>query len=268
MLVNDANEHGLLLVLVRADGGDLGRAVLERRKNVCRDLVGMGRDNGKLAGCFGTLDDIIANKAGNKAVQHAQADRLVVIHKQPLGVLGGIDKEGDGRYDGIEGEGHPKEVQSSVFLADVLGNDIRAAGRAVHTEAKTVNQARKHAAEKHRKNGVVSIGVILELLQSQLLKKQKDKRIGQAKDERALGKGPIDQKIRQGTQRYVDDQRHITNAKAGLVLDHGGDAVEPCRCEAVIDDKQLIVKGKQNGGEDDAGVAPNAAPRRALCFDE
>jgi len=254
MLVDHANEHRPLLMPVRADRRDLGRAVLQRRKNIRRDLVGMRRDDGELAGRFGTLDDIIADKAGNKAIQHAQADRLVVVHKQTLGILRGIDKEGNGRNDGIEGKGHPKEIQGSVFLADVLGNDIRTARRGVHTEAKAVNEAGQHAAEQHGKDSVVPVGVVLKALQSQSLKKQKDERVGQAKDERALGKGPIDQKIGHNTQRHVDDQRHITDTKAGLVLDHGGNAVEPRRCKAVIDDKQLVVEGKQDGGQHDAHI--------------
>ena len=259
VLVDDANEHRLLLVLVGADRRDLGCAVLERLENIRRDLVGVGSDDGEFAGRFGALDDVIADKTGNKAIQHAQANRLVVVHHRPARVLRGVNEEGNGRDDRVENEGHPKEIEPSFFLADVLGNDVGAARGCVHTEGRAVHKARQHAAEEYGKDGVVSVGVVLELLQPQFLQKQKDKRIGQAKDERPLGKGAIDEKIGHGTQRHVDQQRHITDAKAGLVLHHRGDTVEPRGSEAVVDDEQLVVEGHQNRHQHDAKVGQKLA---------
>ena len=152
-----------------------------------------------------------------------------------------------------------KEIEASFFLADVLGNDVSAARGCVHTEGRAIHKSRQNAAEEYRKDGVVPVGVVLKLLKPQLLQEQKDERIGQAKDERPLGEGAIDEKIGHGTQRHVDDERHITDAKAGLVLHHRGNTVESRGRKPVVDDEQLVVEGHQDRHQHNAKVRKQLA---------
>ena len=64
----------------------------------------------KLARALGSHDKIVTEKRGNKAIQHTQHDRLIIIRKSACAGLC-VNKEGRHRNYGIEREGNVKEIQ-------------------------------------------------------------------------------------------------------------------------------------------------------------
>ena len=91
--------------------------------------------------------------------------------------------------------------------------------------------------------------VVLELLKSYFLKQQKRKGIDKAEAKRTLCKSFFYKEIRENAKRDIDYQRHVAYAKARLILDHSGDAVESRGSEAVVYYEQLIIERKKNGNK-------------------
>ena len=141
----------------------LSGTMFKLRGDLVGDLLSVGGDDSKFAGSLGAADDVVADKTGDKAIENAKADRLIIVDESMGAVRLGIDKEGDDGDDGIENEGDPEEVQFLLFDADVFGDDVRAAGRGIVSKADAVHKAADGAAQKNGENGVVTLCVILEL---------------------------------------------------------------------------------------------------------
>lgn len=241
VLVDHTKQHGFLGIGVGADGIDPGGAVTQNGENILGYLLGMGGNDNEFVGGFGSLQNLIAHKGGDEAVRHTKCHRLV-IHGSGVGVY----EKRDQRHNGIEGKGHDKEIGVGTNFVDVPGDDIGTAGRGIAFKAAAVNHTADHTADNNRINGVVTLGIILNVFQTCLLQQQKGEGIDQGKQQGFHRKGFLYRKIGKNTKGNVDQQGHVANGKAGFILHHGGNAVKPCRRKAVLDDEDMVVKGKQN----------------------
>lgn len=254
MTVDDAEQHGLFIMAERTQSGKLRGTVLQLGNDVVGDLLCVGGDDGDLAGGLGTPDDVTADKTGHEAVKNTKTNRLVVIDQLLLVVGLGINKERDNGHKGVEDKGHPEKIQRGVLDADVLGDDVGAAGRGIGAEADSVDKSADHAAQQHGEDGVVSLCIILELRQADALQIQKRKGIGQTEYQAAGSKITIYKKVGKNTKRHIDQQRHIADTEAGFVLHHSGNAIETGRSKPIFYDKQLVVEGQQNRHEDNQKI--------------
>jgi len=249
MPVDHADQYALLLFAVGSDGGKACDAVTECFENLIGDLVGVGGDDCELAGGFRALDDVVADKAGNEAVEDAQAHRLVIEDKIARAVLLGVYEKGNRGDKGVQRKRNPEEIQLPLFLAYVFGNDVRAAGGGAHAEADTVDEAGNHAAEQDGEDGVVAVGIVLELRKPDFLQQEEGSGIYETEAQRPAGEAFVNQEPGQRTERDVDQEGHVADAETGFVLDHGGNAVQTRRGEIVVDDKQLIIEGQKHGNQ-------------------
>ena len=236
VFIDDADQHRLFRPGVCTDGIDLRAAMVQLRKYFLHDLLFVGGDHGKFVGSFCGFQHKIANKCGNKAVHHAQRHGLVV--QRAVSVY----KDGGNGHDTIENKGDHKEIGFRLDLVDIPGNNVRSAGGGVITETYAVNNAAEHAAEDHRVDGIMSRRVVLDKGRVPCLNQQERSGIHDGKQHGPDRELLIHQEIGQHGQRNVNEQRHIADAKAGLVLHHGGDAVEPRRGKLIVNDENVIDK--------------------------
>ena len=180
MVVDHAQQYCPFPVAEATLAADLGAGVAKCGRDLRCDLLGVGSDDGELAGSFGALDDIAADIAGDEAIQYAQAHRLIVEAQLSVFTRLGIDEERGGGHRGVERKGDPEEVQLLPVLADVFGQNVCAAGGGTLFEADSVHETAHHAAEDHGIDGVVSLRDILKRLQPQLLQIEESEGVGEA----------------------------------------------------------------------------------------
>ena len=236
MLVDNADQNRLFIPGISADGIQLGAAVAELLGDLLDKFILVGGDNSEFICRFGGFQQLISHKGGDEAVEDAQRHRLVIER------ILGIDDHRGNCHDAVENKGHGKEVGVGADFVDIPGDHIGAAGGGVISEANAVNHAADHAAEDHRVNGIVSLGVVLYEGKPGILQSQKGKRIGNGKQQSLHRKLLLYQKIGGNGQGNIDEQGHITDAEAGFILDHCGDTVEASRGEIVGYDKNEVVK--------------------------
>lgn len=119
-------------------------------------------------------------------------------------------------------------------------------------KAKSANSSVEHAADNHRKNGVVPMRVVLKSLQTGLLKQQIKSRISQCEQQGFHTVAFGNAKIGKHAQRNIDDEGNIADAETGNILDHGGDAVDSRWREIIFNDEKIVAGCLQQGhGEND-----------------
>ena len=215
------------------------------------DLVGVGGDDGEFVGGLGAFNDVIAHKVGNEAVGDTQRYGLVVC------LTVGVYKQRGKCHKGIENKGHHKEIGGGLYFVDVAGYHIRATGGSVVLHADAVDKAGDHTADNDREDGVMSLGIILQKSGVAVLQQQIGNGIDKGKHQRLDGKIPFNQKKCHTAKGYVDNQRHVTDTEAGLVLDHSGDTVQTCRCKMVFHDKDVVIQRQKNSNTDHVEIGYN-----------
>ena len=171
MLVDDKNQHGLFGLCVGADGTHLGATVVKLPRDFGDESLFMVGNDGEFVGGFGALEQLIAHKGGDEAIEDAQRNGLIV--QIPLGV----DEQGYARHNAVENKGDDKEIGVGIDFVDVARDDVGAAGGGIVTETHTVDKAADDTAEDDGIDGVVTFGVILDKGEVGALQKQKGERI-------------------------------------------------------------------------------------------
>ena len=226
----------------------------------------MRGDDEELIRRLRALDDAVAHHAREQAVEHAQAHGLILIEHAAAAVGFAVHKIRGKRDDRVDAEVDPEKIEERVLFADELCDDIRATRRGVAAEAQAVHKSPHRARDEGGEDGIDALRVVLELSKGRRdglrLQDKERHRIDDGEDERLGGKAPVDEKEREKAQGHVDDEREVPDGKARLILDHRRDAVEARRRELVLDDKEHVVEGKQDGKDDHDGAVEHGAPHQ------
>lgn len=205
------------------------------------DLIGVGGNNGELVGCLGTFDNVISGKVGNKAVGDAEGDRLIVR----ISALG-VDEKGSNRHKSVQDKGDHEKVGLGLYLVDIAGKHICAAGAGIVLHADAVDKTGNSTADDNRIDGVMSLGVVLDKLPTGILQEQIGEGVDHREDQRSDSKAFLDKEVSKNAEGDIDEQGHIADAEACLILDHGSDTVETCRSEMVLYDEDMIDDRQQH----------------------
>ena len=153
MLVDDTNEHGLVLVRKAADGRNLRNTVLQALHERFGQLVRLIGDDLELDGFLEALEHAVADMAGNKAVDKAEDDRLD---------LEIINKIRDSRNDRVDAENDPDEVVFRIFVMNERGDKVSTAGAAADAHNAAVAEAAYNARRHRCENLAGAVGRLVE----------------------------------------------------------------------------------------------------------
>lgn len=198
VLIDHADQHGFFCAGVGANCVQLGNAVVEGLGDLRDQGLFVVGDHRKFVGGFGTLEQLVAHKRGDKAVKNTQRHGLIIQR------LLGIHEQGSDGHNGVENKGDDKEIGVGLDLVDIAGDDIRAAGGGVVAEANALHKTADHTAEDHRVDRVVALGVVLNVGQVGFLQKQEDAGIDQGKDQGLDCEFPVHQEKCQYGQGNID----------------------------------------------------------------
>ena len=266
--VDDAYEHVALRVAVSARRGDARGSVPQLGHDFPLDLFRVRRDDQEFISGFRTLDDRVADHARHQTVQHAQADRLIVVQDGSAFTGDGIDEVRNGRDGRIHGKVDPKKVEQRVLLADILCNDVHARRGRIAAEHDPVHKAAHRSRNERREDGIHVLCIVLEGSQIELLQEEQRARIDEAEDEGLDGKPAVDQEKGEQTERHVDDQGKVPDAESAVrhIFQHGGDAVDAGRRKLVGRDEEFVVERKYDGERCDQQTVAEKAERSLFVY--
>ena len=238
VLVDDADQGGLFAAGISAYRFDLRTAVVQMLGNIFHQRFSVRGNDGEFIGGFCGFQQQIAHERGQEAVDDTQCHGLIIQRTLR------VNKHGSNRHNGVQNKRHKEKVGVGTDLVDITGNNVRSAGGGVVAEAGAVNRAAQHTAENDGINGIVTQCVILDKGKIRILQQQKGNGIDDRKQQRFHSKILLHEEIRQQRKGHIDEQRHIADAEACLVLDHGSNAIEACGCKAVCNNEHIIDKGQ------------------------
>ena len=233
-----------MLVRVGALGGDHRDAVLEMLHQIGGELFRFLADDLKFQGRLCALDHGIADVAAYEAVDDAADDRLELVT---------VDEEGYDGDHGVQRKADPGDVVLRVIALDAKGNDVGAAGAAVLAQGHAVETADDDGGGDRSQDGAVAVG-------RGVLIPGKDRRVHGPEGDHAAGEEgrekhalyhefTVDQKPGCDQNGDVDDQVQNTGVNLQGILEHGGNAADASRGEAVREDQKRIGE-RGNDAED------------------
>lgn len=236
VFIDDADQHGLVLMREAADGRDLRHTVLQALHESVGLLVRLVGDDLKLDRFLEALEHRIANAAGGEAVDKAQNNRLN---------LEVVDHIGDPRNNGVDAENDPHEVVFRIFVMDQCGNQIGTAGAAAQAHhaaiAETANHARRHRCEDFAR----SVGGHIDIrLQRQPVHQQQNNRKHRREHRRADGIFSTDDEKSQKQQRDIHNDIHISNLELKQILNNCRNTGDARRRKLVWKNKKMITDTK------------------------
>lgn len=147
--IDKADNHFLILVRIAALTVQTGDSVVQFFDNFLLHLLGVVGNNRKLIRRFGAGYYAVTGETADKTVQKAHTHgAIVVFHGMRFGIVLAVDEITCDRYYRVNGERDEKEVELRIFFAQVLGNDVRTAGRTVafeqYAEAQSADKSGNH----------------------------------------------------------------------------------------------------------------------------
>lgn len=232
------------------------------------DLLRVRGDDQEFIGGLGAFDDRVADHARHQAVQHTQADGLVVV--QDGAALAGrrIYKVRQQRDRRVQGKVDPEKVEQRILFADVFGDDIHARRRCVAAEHDAVDEAAHRPRDERGEDGVHVFRIVLEGAQVQFPQQEQRARVDEAEHERLDGEAAVDEEKGEQAQRDVDDEGKVADAESSVrhIFQHGGDAVDAGGREAVGRDEEFVVERKHAGERGDEDTVADKAERSLFVY--
>ena len=252
--IDKADNHFLILVRIAALTVQTGDSVVQFFDNFLLHLLGVVGNNRKLIRRVGAGYYAVTGETADKTVQKAHTyGAIVVFHGMRFGIVLAVDEITCDRYYRVNCEHDEKEVELRVFFAQILGNDIRSAGRTVAFEQYAEAQSADKSGNHDGIDGVAlndSVCVDRFILETRhklryrlhLLKHEVRKRERHAESRGFAREVLVYAEKREHAQRCVYKQRHISHAEIAEILDHYGDTVYTGRRKIVRHDEKHITE--------------------------
>ena len=127
--IDDADDHVTLRVAVCPRRLQTGCAVMQFFKNYFFYFVDMGSNNEELISRFCAFDDHISHKTGKETIQHAEANRFIIVNEHAVFARYRINKirgYGDRR---VNCEIYPEKIELRGLFAYIFCDNVCSARR-------------------------------------------------------------------------------------------------------------------------------------------
>ena len=117
------------------------------------DFLGVRGDDEEFKCGLASADDGVADKAAQKAVQHAQAHGFIVEDQRTVLRVFGVDEKGNKGDGGVDGKVDPEKIEDWILFADVLCHDVRSARTGIAAEGNAVDKTAHRPCDEYWRGG-------------------------------------------------------------------------------------------------------------------